>query len=274
MAISEKIELLGKNLYTDIPGELTLQAIPTSSELEYVSAEDFDSVMLEKVLPEAVKEDINFNNLLEIDYYWILRCLRILNYGPYLTTSTIVCPDCGAISQGEYRINLHTVDVVPIPETLTVNDIVIDRDNFISFTDDVHIKLLTIKDRMNAEKDNLFRTGENKRNNDLAKICYMIKQVGTQENMTPFDTSVFINKKLEPADYLILKSKIQEATDYGLRAGGKTTCPECKSQEGTFITYINARYFRPTLGDLQAWKLDRTAGRNNKDVSRAKTGKV
>lgn len=275
MAISEKIELLGKNLYTDIPSTLTLQAIPTASELEYVSAEDFDSVMLEKVLPEAVKEDINFNNLLELDYYWVLRCLRILNYGPYFTTSTIYCPDCGAVSNGEYRVNLESVEVKPIDETLTVNDIVIDRGNFISFTDDVHIHLLTIKERMNAEKDNLFKDKDGNVNTELSRICYMIKQVGTQTGMTPFDVQLFIKQKLEPADYLILKSKISElVNDYGLRGGGQTTCPKCGSKEGTFIAYINPRYFRPTLDDLKEWKLDRTERRNNKDIPRTKEGKV
>ena len=51
MSISEKIQLLGKDVYTDIPGELTLKSIPTGSELDYVGAEDFDEVMLTKILP-------------------------------------------------------------------------------------------------------------------------------------------------------------------------------------------------------------------------------
>ena len=34
MAISEKITLLGKGLYKDIPDVLTLKAIPTASELD------------------------------------------------------------------------------------------------------------------------------------------------------------------------------------------------------------------------------------------------
>ena len=48
MAISESIELLGKGLYkgTGIPDVLTLQALPTISELEYISSEDFDDTMI------------------------------------------------------------------------------------------------------------------------------------------------------------------------------------------------------------------------------------
>ena len=83
MAISEKIQLLGKGLYKDIPDELTLKSIPTGSELDYVGAEDFDEVMLTKILPSCIEEDINPKQLLEIDYQWVLRCLRIINYGPY-----------------------------------------------------------------------------------------------------------------------------------------------------------------------------------------------
>lgn len=81
--VSERIELLGKGLYKDIPDILTLKSIPTASELDYVGSEDFERTMIDKILPAAVEESINFNNLLEIDYFWVCRCLRILNYGPY-----------------------------------------------------------------------------------------------------------------------------------------------------------------------------------------------
>ena len=52
--ISEKIELLGKGLYTDIPDELTLTSIPTASELDYVGREDFEATMLDVILPQAI----------------------------------------------------------------------------------------------------------------------------------------------------------------------------------------------------------------------------
>ena len=82
MAISEKVELLGGDYYKDsgIPKVLTLTSIPTASELEYVSAEDFDETMISTILPKAVEEDVDFNKLLEVDYQWVLRCLRIINY--------------------------------------------------------------------------------------------------------------------------------------------------------------------------------------------------
>ena len=68
MSISEKIQLLGKGLYQNIPDELTISNIPTASELDYVGSEDFDTTMLDKILPQAVEENINFRDLLEIDY--------------------------------------------------------------------------------------------------------------------------------------------------------------------------------------------------------------
>ena len=89
MAISEKIQLLGKGLYKDIPDELTLKSIPTGSELDYVGSEDFDETMLTKILPQCIEEKINPKELLEIDYQWVLRCLRFINYGPYVNVGAI-----------------------------------------------------------------------------------------------------------------------------------------------------------------------------------------
>ena len=101
MAISETIELLGKGCYkNNIPDTITLTSIPTASELDYVGSEDFEQVMLDNILPKAVKEDIPFRELLEIDFQWICRCLRILNYGPYHTTNAILCDQCGQTSFG------------------------------------------------------------------------------------------------------------------------------------------------------------------------------
>ena len=159
MAITEQIELLGKGLYKNIPNILTLKQLPTSSELDYVGSEDFDKVMLEKILPQAIEEKINFDELLEIDYQWILRCLRILNYGPYHTTNSLFCKDCGSISYGEYQVNLNTVEVKALPEGF-VNDVVIKKDEFLEFDKDIHLKLPTIQRALNSRKDKAFQTSE------------------------------------------------------------------------------------------------------------------
>ena len=170
MAISEKIELLGKGLYKDIPGVLTLKAIPTASELDYVGGEDFQATMLDIIFPKAIEEQINFRQLLEIDFHWVCRCLRILNYGPYYTTNAVYCPDCDQISHGEYQVDLRTVEVKTFPDGFT-NSITIHRDEFLDFDGDIVIQLPTIQDTINANKDPLFVDSNGDTNIELAKLC-------------------------------------------------------------------------------------------------------
>lgn len=254
--ISEKIELLGKGLYTNIPDQLTLQAIPTSSELDYVSAEDFDRVMLEKIFPKAIEEDINFNDLLEIDYQWICRCLRFINYGPYHTANTVYCPNCGVVNQ-ETRVDLRTIDCKGLPKGFT-NDLVVAGSEFIDFSEDIHLKLLTIKEALNSRKDTMFNTTAGQ-NLSYARLCYMVTQIGRDRNIDPVLAKTTIEQKLSSADYIILKEKAHELTNYGVRAGGKCICPRC-NESATFVALVDDRFFRPSVGDLQAGRNDRSAG--------------
>lgn len=270
--ISEKIQLLGKGLYTDIPDVLTLHSIPTASELEYIGSEDFDQTMIEKILPSAVEEKIDFNHLLEIDYYWVCRCLRIINYGPYFTTNTIFCPSCGKVSYGEYQVNLNTIECVPIPDGF-VNDIKISRDEFIDFQGDVHLKLPTIHECLTAYKDKAFQTASGGTNREFARICYMIKSIGGNSNLNPVEIKLKIQKELSSADYIILKDCVNSMTDFGVRAGGTTQCPKCKSMDAKFIALTDDKFFRPTLGNLRQWKNDKRSG-GTKDISGSKTATV
>lgn len=256
MAISEKIQLLGGGLYKDIPSELTLKAIPTTAELEYVGAEDFDSVMLDKILPGAVEEKVNFRELLEIDYQWVCRCLRLINYGPYMTVPTVFCDACGQTSRGEYSVDLRSIACKPLPQGF-VNKIKISKSEFISFNQDIVLNLPTIQEMLNAEKDELFNDVTGRFNRDLARMCYMIKSIGTNSSITPLEVKMTIQNKFEPADYMILKKLVTDSTDYGLRAGGVCTCPKCESKSAAFIALIGDRYFRTTLDDLRKWKNDR-----------------
>lgn len=256
MAISEKIELLGKGLYTNIPDVLTLKAIPTASELDYVGGEDFQITMLDKILPKAVEEQVDFRKLLEIDFQWVCRCLRILNYGPYHTTNAIFCPDCDGISRGEYQVDLRTIDVKTLPAGFK-NEIKISKDEFIDFDGDIVIKLPTIQEMMNAEKDSLFKDANGNTNLGLARLCYMIKVIKGDSTLPIPDIKQVIEKQLSSADYILLKSRANELTDYGLRAGGKAGCPKCKSRNAAFVALVDDRFFRPTVGNLRAWKNDR-----------------
>lgn len=258
--ITEKIQLLGKGLYNgDIPDELTLTSIPTASELDYVGSEEFEATMLDKILPQAVVEkDINFRNLLEIDFQWILRCLRLLNYGPYHTTNAIYCGECGQTSYGEFRVNLNTIPCKAIPENFE-NKLVIKRDEFLDFNGDVILKLPTIQDVMNAYKDKAFINEKGRINRELARMCYMITSIKGKTNLTPIDIKMIIQKEFSSADYILLKNEIAGLTDFGLRAGGSTQCPKCHSMNASFIALVDDRFLRPSVGDLREWKHSRSA---------------
>lgn len=260
MAISEKIELLGKGQYGNIPDVLTLTSIPTASELDYVGGEDFDKTMLDVILPQAVEESVDFYQLLEIDYYWICRCLRILNYGPYFTTNAIFCSDCGKVSYGEYSVDVRTVGVKPLPEGF-VNDVVIDKDEFIDFNKDIHIKLTTVADKINSYNDKLFQDNQGNKNSELARICYCIKSIGNEDKLSPVEIKWKVTNELSPADYILLKNRVYELTDYGLRSGGTCGCPKCGGNQASFLAMVDDRFFRPTLGDLRNWKRDRNSGK-------------
>ncbi len=272
MAITEKIELLGKGLYENIPDVLTLKQLPTTSELDYVGSEDFDSTMLEKILPQAVEENIHFDDLLEIDFQWILRCLRILNYGPYHTTNAIFCDECRKTSYGEYTVNLNTIQCKPLPKGFT-NDVVIKKEEFLDFDGDVHLHLPTVRQMLNARKDKAFQNSAGDSNMELARICYMLKSVKGKKNMNPVEFKILITSEFSAADYIILKERVGDLTDYGLRVGGTAQCPNCGSKDAAFIALVNDRFFRPTLGDLREWKNSRNSG-EGEDVSGSKTTAV
>lgn len=274
MAISEKIELLGKGLYdgTGIPDTLTLTNIPTASELEYVGSEEFDETMVSKILPSAIEEKIDVRQLLEIDFQWICRCLRILNYGPYHTTNAVFCGKCGKTSYGEFSVDLNTVDCKPLPENFK-NDIVISKDEFIDFDQDIHIKLPTIQQVLNAYKDKAFQSPTGEMNRDLARMCYMISAIGNKDKLTPVEIRMTFTNKLSDADYRILKDVVTQLTDYGLRAGGRCSCPKCGNNEAAFLALVDDRFFRPTLGDLRKWKDDRRK-RDAENVSGSKKATV
>ena len=271
-SISEKLELLGKGLYANIPDVLTLKSIPTSSELEYVGSEDFDKVMLESILPQAIEEKINFYDLFEIDYQYICRCLRILNYGPYFDVNTIFCPDCEAVSKGEYQVNLNTIECIPLPKEFK-NEIIIKRDEFMDYQGDVVFSLPTIRTMLSAYEDKMFKHDDGHVNREMARLCYTIKSLGTKQNCTPVDVLTAIKHDFSPADYIILKNTARQMSDYGLRAGGTTQCPACRSMNAKFIALADDRFFRPSMGNLKQWKLDKSK-RRDEDAAGNKTAAV
>jgi len=256
MTISEKIQLLGSSVYDTIPGELTLTSVTTGSELDYVGAEDFDETMLTKILPKCIEEDIEPKNLLEIDYYWVLRCLRFINYGPYVKIGAIFCDKCETTTRGEYLANLETVGCKPLPPDFE-NRITISKEEFITFNKDIEIHLPTIQEILNSRKDKQFQDAFGKSNRRFARICYMIKSIGGQR-MDPVSIRLTLQREMEPADYIILQEKISELEDYGLRGGGTIACPRCGNPEAAFVAFIDESFFRPDMACLRRWRDDRS----------------
>lgn len=270
--ISEKIELLGKGLYSGIPDVLTLKSIPTASELEYVGAEDFDKTMVEKILPASVEEKINFYDLFEADYRWLCRALRITNYGPYYTTDRILCSECGKISWGEYQVDLRTIGCKPLPEGFQ-NPFVIEKDQFLDQKYPVEMCLPTIKMILDGMNDKAFVNSDGSKNSSLARICYTVKSIAGKKAVTPVEVKMIIQQQFSDADYRILRDTANELSDFGVRAGGKAQCPKCGNRDAAFIAFADDRFFRPTLGDLRRWKIDRDRGETS-DTTGAETATV
>ena len=264
-----KCTLLGKGLYTDIPDDLTIGNIPTLSGLDYASGEEFDKVLIDSVLPGTIVEKINFNNLLEIDFQWLCRAVRVANYGPYHTASTIWCDQCGKTSHGDYPVKLTTIGCKELPKNFT-NDIIIKRDEFIDFSGDIKFRLPTVQQINNAYKDKAFQTADGRVNRELARICYMVYSIKGKTGNTPVEVKLIIEKEMSAADFIILKGIVADLGDYGLRAGGTCECPACKSQSAAFVGMSDDRFFRPSLSDLRYWKQDRLSEKQKPGVVTAK----
>lgn len=256
--MSEKIELIGKGLYKDIPDQLTLKAFPTVTELNYVSSEEFDKTMIEEIFPECIEEKVNFYNLFEVDFQWVCRCMRFLNYGPYFTTNMFLCENCGTIRQ-EGQVDLRVIDVKSFPEGFT-NDIVIKKDDLIDYNQEIHLHMLTIGEVLNLRKDKMFKKRDGSINTQYARICYSITSMGQQQNITPITAKLEIEnrKKFSPADFKVLETVVSDLTDYGLRGGGKCVCPNCGGNSAIFVALADDRFFRPAVGDLRRGKNDRS----------------
>lgn len=255
--MSEKIELLGKNIYTDIPGELTLKPFPTVTELDYVSSEDFEKTMLDDIFPECIEEKVNFRKLLEIDFYWICRAFRFLNYGPFHTVNAILCDNCGRVD-GECQVDLRAIECKVLPDNFS-NDIVLTKDRLIDYDKDIHLHLLTIQEAIDLRKDKMFFKKDGTTNNRLARICYSITSMGGTK-MTPVTARLEVTNKdkMSAADYKVLTAEVIELTDFGLRGGGRCTCPKCHDSNAAFITLVDDRFFRPSVGDIRKGRSNRS----------------
>lgn len=247
MAISERVQLLGR--YENIPPELTISCISTDDELRYVGDESFVDLMLNVILPKLVSENVNFNDLLEIDFHWLCRCLRILSFGPIHTTNSIFCTKCHSTTYGEYKVNLNTIVCTPIPEDIPEIQR-ISKHEFIEYDKDIFFKLLTMSQIDKLYKDPLFQQKDGRVDTLLGHMCYMIITVGDEE-VTPRKVLDILKSNMISADFCILRELMSMMADFGLKSFGKTSCPnhKCKSQEASFMALADDRYY------VRPWEL-------------------
>lgn len=253
--LSESVVLLGQNMYKTIPNTININAVPTASELEYVGAEDFDRTMVMSIFPKVVdnSDGMDFTELLEIDYDWICRCLRIKSYGPYITTNRIYCNDCNEAHKGDYQVDLRNVGITPLPDNAS-KVIRIDSDEFLECKDDFELNLLTMNDKLVQQQDSMFDRKDGTRDGALANICYMVKRIGSEEGITPIDVRNYIMNKLSAVDYEILKTIVSEKTNFGLHVMGNVECPVCHGKDAYFIALRQDKFFRPSMGDIKQYK--------------------
>lgn len=256
-AITEKVALLGASIYdSNVPKEITLSPMPTKLEMNYVAGEDFEETMLKTVLPQCIEEQFDLDKLLEIDFQWIVRCLRIISYGPHQEVNTIFCDACGKVNRGSYLVNLENIGCLPLPEGF-VNTITIPESEFIEFSGDIKIELPTIRKMITAYKDQAFKDIAGNANKELARICYMISEYKGQKNLSPLEIKVKLEQEMGPADYMILSQAVTDLSDYGLRAGGSCMCPSCGSPKGAFLSLVDDRFLRPSIRALRKWRDDK-----------------
>ena len=128
------------------------------------------------------------------------------------------------------------------------------------------MKLLTIQEVINARNDTAFVRVDGKADTNYARLCYSIKSIKNNTNMTPMDARTYIQKNFSAADYQILRQRFHDVANYGLRGAGAITCPKCKKEEATFIALQDERFFRPLVDDLRRWKADRTERKTDKSA--------
>lgn len=236
MGLSEKVSLL--STYPDIPSVLTISAITTEHELELVSSEDYDRTMIDSIFPKVIKEDIEFYTLLEIDYQWLCRCIRMLSYGNEVTARSIICDDCEAVCQGEYKVDFRYVDCKPLPVGFNNQCKV---QTWETFDESIFVRfhLLTIREYLDV-LDTLYLYDNNA---VLSRVCHMIDKVNDIQLDNPVKAKEYILNTMSAAEYQMICNQMLQRADYGLRSYGSIKCPKCKSNNARFLMLPNDIYF-------------------------------
>ena len=133
--------------------------------------------------------------------------------------------------------------------------------------------MLTIQEALDLAHDNLFKRPNGEVNTQFARVCYSIDSMGQKKGMDHVAAKLEIENKMSPADYKVLVGVVKDLIDYGLRAGGRCQCPQCRGTDATFIALADDRFFRPTVGDIRKGRDDRRI-RGDEDASGSETEAV
>lgn len=238
-----------------IPEVLTISGYTTGQEQLRLSSEGFHNVMINEILPKVIEPKIPIKELYEIDYYLILRRLRLATWGPFFTIGSYFCSDCldetgskGKLYKENKQIRLDTIEVIApkdgkeVPITHEIS-----RDELI-FTDvDVTLGLNKCKHLLEIEKrkfpDHL---------KAMLPLAYAIRGVTGQQFIDIKEVLKWL-EDLPPADFKIIHDEYVQFISYGLSSKGTLECPYCGGKAWFFVP-VNDYYFRPTREDLKEWK--------------------
>lgn len=237
-----------------IPQSVTISSYSTGMEQLRLSSEMFHEVMIKDILPKVVEPSIPIEELYEVDYFLMLRRLRLATYGPMFTVGSYYCPHCtddtgtrGVLYREKRQVSLTDVGVtapdegkeVPLSFVLKPEDLIF-TDATITFT------MNKAKHLSKIEKHNFPDHLK-----ALLPIAYSIKEVSDRDFIDIKEILRFV-EELPPADFKIIHDAYVKNFSYGLNARGACTCTHC-GKEGWFYAPINDYYFRPTTEDLKEW---------------------
>ena len=238
-----------------IPEVVTVSSYTTGMEQLRLSSEAFHNVMINEILPKVIEPKIPVKELYEVDYYLILRRLRMATWGPVFTVGSYYCPECtdetgykGVLYRERKQIFLDQIKVIEpedgkdVPLTFDLK-----RDELI-FTDaDITFGMNKCKHLLEIERRNFPDHLKS-----LLPLAYSIRKVTGKQFI---DIKEVLNwlEELPPADFQIVHEEYAKGFAYGLSSRGEMTCPHC-GNKAWYVVPVNDYYFRPTREDLREWK--------------------
>lgn len=238
-----------------IPEVVTVSSYTTGMEQLRLSSEAFHSVMINDILPQVIEPKIPVKELYEVDYYLILRRLRLATWGPVFTVGSYYCTECldengsaGVLHREKRQVRLDAMEVIAPDEGKEVPLTHELKREELLFTDaDITFGLNKCKHLLEIEKkkfpDHL---------KALLPLAYSIRKVSGEQFIDIKEVLKWL-EDLPPADFQIVNDEYVKAFSYGLSSKGEMTCPHCGGKAWFFVP-VNDYYFRPTREDLREWK--------------------